>query len=79
MTLTSQKFGIDYTCLMRLKEVSSAHQGCVNTCPWSTKAVISSTAIFVAIANNTLYGSKLYFFLLCQKSLDIKIMFHEDI
>ncbi len=47
--------------------------------PWSTKAVISSTAIFVAIDNNTLYGSKLYIFLLCQKSLDIKIMFHEDI
>ncbi len=48
-------------------------------CPWSTKAVISNTGIFVAIANNTLYGSKLYIFLLCQKSLDIKIMFHEDI
>ncbi len=29
----------------------------------------SSTAIFVAIANNTLYGSKLYIFILCQKSL----------
>uniref|UniRef100_A0A671Q229 G protein-coupled receptor kinase n=1 Tax=Sinocyclocheilus anshuiensis TaxID=1608454 RepID=A0A671Q229_9TELE len=29
----------------------------------------SSTGIFVAIANNTLYGSKLYIFLLCQKSL----------
>ncbi len=28
-------------------------------CPWSTKAVISSTVIFVAIAKNTLYGSKL--------------------
>ncbi len=27
--------------------------------PWSTKAVISSTGIFVAIANNTLYGSQL--------------------
>ncbi len=25
-------------------------------CPWSTKAVISSTCIFVAISNNTLYG-----------------------
>ncbi len=48
-------------------------------CPWSTKAVISSTAIFVAIDNNTLYESKLYIFLLCQKSLDIKIMMHEDI
>ncbi len=34
---------------------------------------------FVAIYNNTLYGSNLYIFILCQKSLDIKIMFHEDI
>ncbi len=48
-------------------------------CPLSNKAVISSTAIFVVMANNTLYGSKLYIFILCQKSLDIKIMFHEDI
>ncbi len=47
--------------------------------PWSTKAVISSTGIFVEIANNTLNGPKLYIFILCQKSLDIKIMFHEDI
>ncbi len=47
--------------------------------PWSTEAVISSTGIFVAIANNTLYGSQLLIFLLCQKTLDIKIMFHEDI
>ncbi len=40
---------------------------------------VSSTAIFVAITNNILYGSKLYIFILCQKSLDIKIMLHEDI
>ncbi len=46
-------------------------------CLWSTKAVISSTAIFVAIDNNTLYESKLYIFILWQKSLDIKTMFHE--
>jgi len=45
-------------------------------CPWSTKPVLN---IFVAIANNTLYGSKLYILFLCQKLLDIKIMFHEDI
>ncbi len=32
--------------------------------------------VFVAIANNTLYGSKLQIFILCQKS---KIMFYEDI
>ncbi len=41
-----------------------------------TKTVISSTAIFVVIDNNTLYGSKSYIFLVCQKSLDIKIMFN---
>ncbi len=34
--------------------------------PWTTKPVLSSTGIFVAIANNTLYGS---IFLLCQRSL----------
>ncbi len=50
-----------------------------NLWPWITKAVISSTAISVVIANNTTYGSKLYIFLLCQKSLDIKIMFQGDI
>ncbi len=38
-----------------------------------------SQGIFVAIDNNTSYGSKLYIFIICQKSLDIKIMFHEDI
>ncbi len=32
---------------------------CVCMFPWSTKAVISSTGIFVAISNDTLYGSKL--------------------
>ncbi len=37
--------------------------------PWTTKPVISNTGIFVAVANNTLYGSKLLIFLLCQKSL----------
>jgi len=56
MTLTGQKFG-----MITLVYVSSAHQGCVNMCPWSTDAVISTTDIFVAIANNTLYESKLYF------------------
>ncbi len=35
------------------------------TLAWSTKPVLSHWGIFVAIANNTLYGSKLYFFL-CQ-------------
>ncbi len=37
--------------------------------PWSTNAAISRTGIFVAIANNTLYGSKWSIFLLCQTSL----------
>ncbi len=48
------------------------------TLAWSTKPVLSRWGIFVAIANNTLYGSKLYIFLLCQKSLaySVKIMFH---
>ncbi len=42
------------------------------TLAWSTKPVLSHWGIFVAIANNTLYGSKLYIFLLCQKSLAYK-------
>ncbi len=41
--------------------------------------LISSTGIFIAIDNNTLYESKLKKYILWQKSLDIKIMFHEDI
>ncbi len=41
--------------------------------PWSTKPVLRSTGIFEAIANNTLDGSKLSMFLLCQKSNQIKI------
>ncbi len=49
--------------------------------PWTTKPVISRTVIFAAIANNTLYGSKLWIILLCQKSLGyyVKITFHEYI
>ncbi len=48
--------------------------------PWTAKPVISSTGIFVAIAKNTLYGSKLSIFLLCQLIIRIiKFMFHEDI
>ncbi len=41
----------------------------INMCPWSTKAVISSTGIFVEIAKNTFYGSELLIFILCQRSL----------
>ncbi len=41
------------------------------TLAWSTKPVLSRWSIFVAIANNTLYGSKLYIFLLCQKIISI--------
>ncbi len=37
--------------------------------PLTTNAVLSRWDIFVAIAKNTLYGSNLYIFLLCQKSL----------
>ncbi len=39
------------------------------TLAWSTKPVLSHWGIFVAIANNILYGLKLYIFILCQKSL----------
>ncbi len=42
---------------------------CVYICICMSLEHRSSTAIFVAIDNNTLYGSKLYIFLLCQKSL----------
>ncbi len=37
-----------------------------NMCPWSIKAVISSTAIFV-IDNNTLYGFKIIHFYIMPK------------
>ncbi len=47
--------------------------------PGAQKQSWVTEGIFVAIANNTLYGSKLYIFLLYQKSLKVKIMFHEDI
>ncbi len=40
----------------------------VHMWPWTTKIVISSTGIFIAVANNTLYGSKLPIFLVWQKS-----------
>ncbi len=40
------------------------------------KTVVSSTGIFGVIDNNTLYGSKLYICISCQKSCQ---MFHEDI
>ncbi len=36
--------------------------------PWTTKPVLSRWSIFVAIANNTLYGSKLYIFLFYAKN-----------
>ncbi len=39
------------------------------TLAWSTKPVLSRWGIFVAIANNTLYGLQLYIFILCQKAL----------
>ncbi len=34
----------------------------IHASPWSTKAVLSRWGIFVAIAKNTLHGSKLYIF-----------------
>ncbi len=39
------------------------------TLAWSTKAALSRWGIFVAIANNTLYGIQLKKYILCQKSL----------
>ncbi len=42
----------------------------------STNCVPGSRSIFVVIADNTLYES---IFIIRQESLDIKIMFHEDI
>ncbi len=39
--------------------------------PWTTKPIVSHTHIFVSIANNSLYGSKLSIFLLCQKKIKI--------
>ncbi len=41
------------------------------TLAWSTKPVLSRWSIFVAIANNTLYGSKLYIFLFMPKIISI--------
>ncbi len=46
-----------YACMFVTLEYESSH---------------NNAGIFVAIAKNTLYGSKLSIFLLCQKSLDIK-------
>ncbi len=42
---------------------------------------VSRWGIFVAIVNDTFYGSKLLIFILCQKSLGykVKILFNEDI
>ncbi len=40
-------------------------------CSWSTKAVRSSTGIFVAIDNNTLFGSKLNIFYVMPKIIRI--------
>ncbi len=41
------------------------------TLAWSTKPVLSRWGIFVAIANNTLYGSKLYIFSFMPKIISI--------
>ncbi len=78
--LTVQVCSIKYECNLGILHLSCCHccdlpesvasLHCLShMCPCSTKAVISNTGIFVAIDNNTLYGSKLSIFLLCQKSL----------
>ncbi len=50
---------------------SDTNQSCWwgDMCPWSTKPVLSRWGIFVVIVTNTLYETKLFIFLLCQKSL----------
>ncbi len=40
--------------------------------PWTTKPVLSSMSMFVAIAKNTLYGSKLLFSFMPKNHKDIK-------
>ncbi len=40
--------------------------------PWTTKPVLSSTGIFVAIANDILYGQKYTFLFYAKNHLDIK-------
>ncbi len=63
-------FSINVWPLWRCEEFWDAlPSSVIKMWPWTTKPVISSTGIFVAIANNTLCGSKLLIFLLCQKSL----------
>ncbi len=47
----------------------SVSTGLCSIWPWSTEAVLSRWGIFITIAKNTLYGSKLFIFILCQKSL----------
>ncbi len=46
-------------CLCFLSFLPAKTFTAIHMWPWTTKPVISSTGIFVAIANNTLYGSKL--------------------
>ncbi len=66
-------FFFKFTALLKKKIFYTywlTHRG-VSICATThaTKPVLSRWGIFVAIANNTLYGSKLLIFLLCQKSL----------
>ncbi len=67
--------------LIQCKVLYRAHLTNAQLWPWTTKPVLSRWGIFVAISNNTLCVSKLFIFLLCQKSSghQVKIMFHEDI
>ncbi len=46
---------------------------------WPGAQTVKSRGIFVAIANNTLYVTKLNIFFYAKNYLYIKFMFHEDI
>ncbi len=66
---------VQLTFIIKLIKVNSFHYSVLQRC----------TNLFVKINwyafdfTNTLISPKLSIFILCQKSLDIKIMFHEDI
>ncbi len=59
-TLSGDQYSLSYKSNLGFLKSAFMHD---YMCLWSTKAVISNTGIFVAIDNNTLYGSKLLIFL----------------
>ncbi len=74
--LRCSRWWMEKTCKMLSKLLTSTYytfiksvQENVYMWPWTTKPVLNRWGMFVATAKNTLYGSKLFIFLLCQKSL----------